>query len=158
MNILILGDIFCPSGRLAIKNNLKEIITKFKIDFTIINGENAADDGLGLTKSACEEFFSYGVDVITSGNHIWDKKEIIDYINQEEKLLRPANLASGSPGNGYGIFLTKDKKFRIGVINLMGNIYMKKSENVFEVSKEIKKKIVLKKNVDSGDIIHQHLF
>ena len=148
MNILILGDIFGPSGRLAIKNNLKEIITKFKIDFTIINGENAADDGLGLTKSACEEFFSYGVDVITSGNHIWDKKEIIDYINQEEKLLRPANLASGSPGNGYGIFLTKDEKFRIGVINLMGNIYMKKSENVFEVSKEIKKKIVLKKNVD----------
>ena len=148
MNILVLGDVFGPSGRLSIKNNLEKIINKFQIDFTVINGENAADDGLGLTRSASEEFFSCGADVITSGNHIWDKKEIIEYIDKEKRLLRPANLAEGSPGNGYGIFSTKNKKFKVGVINLMGNVYMRKSENVFEKANELKKKIILKKNAD----------
>ena len=135
MNILVLGDVFGPSGRLSIKNNLEKIINKFQIDFTVINGENAADDGLGITRSASEEFFSCGADVITSGNHIWDKKEIIEYIDKEKRLLRPANLAEGSPGNGYGIFSTKNKKFKVGVINLMGNVFMRKSEDVFEKAK-----------------------
>ena len=148
MNILILGDVFGPSGREAIKDNLKNLINQFKIDFTVLNGENAADDGMGLTQQAAENFFKEGVDVVTSGNHIWDKKEIIEYINNEKRLLRPANLPEGSPGNGYGIFETKNKKYKVAVINLMGNIYMRKSENVFTKAKEIKQKFTLKKNVD----------
>ena len=137
-----------PSGRKAIKKNLSKIIKDNKINFTIINGENAADDGRGITRSIAEEFFLHGIDVITSGNHIWDKQETTDYINKENRLLRPANLVEGSPGNGYGIFSTKDKKFKVGVINLMGNVFMKKTNDVFEVAKKIKDKIVLKNNVD----------
>jgi 2',3'-cyclic-nucleotide 2'-phosphodiesterase len=148
MNILILGDVMGSSGRKAINNKLKKIINVNKIDFTIINGENAADDGRGITSQIANEFFSIGVDVITSGNHIWDKQETVDYINQETRLLRPANLAEGSPGKGYDIYFTKDKKFKVGVINLMGNVYMRKTEDVFQVAKKIKDKIILKKNVD----------
>jgi len=148
MKILILGDVVGISGRSAVNNNLSKIINNHQINFTIINGENAADDGMGITKSVADEFFSQGVDVITSGNHIWDKKETIDYINKENRLLRPENLAEGSPGNGYGIYSTKDKRFKVGVINFMGNIFMKKTEDVFESAKRIKNKIILKKNVD----------
>ena len=101
MKILILGDVMGVSGRKDIKNNLSKIIQDHEINFTILNGENAADDGRGITKLIAEEFFNQGVDVITSGNHIWDKKEIADYINHEDRLLRPANLAEGSPGNGF---------------------------------------------------------
>ena len=136
------------SGRKAIKKNLPKIIKDKEIDFTIINGENSADDGRGITKLIAEELFSLGVDVITSGNHIWDKQETSDYINKEERLLRPANFVNGTPGNGYGIYLTKNKKFKVGVINLMGNIFMKKTDDVFKVAKKIRDEIELKKNVD----------
>jgi metallophosphoesterase (TIGR00282 family) len=148
MKILVLGDVMGVSGRKALRNNLNKIINENKIDFTIINGENAADDGRGITNLIAEEFFSNGVDVITSGNHIWDKKETIDYINQENRLLRPANFAEGSPGKGYEIYLTKDKKFKVGVVNLMGNVFMRKTEDVFEIAKKIKDKLILKNNVD----------
>ena len=148
MNILILGDVVGLAGRKAIKKKLKRIINDNEISFTIINGENAADDGKGITEAIAKEFFSQGVDVITSGNHIWDKKETTDYIKNESRLLRPANFAEGSPGSGYGIFSTKNNKFKIGVINLMGNVFMRKTENVFEYAKMIKDKIILKKNVD----------
>ena len=148
MKILILGDIMGISGRKAIDKNLPEIIVKNKINFTIINGENAADDGKGITNSIAEMLYSKGVDVITSGNHIWDKQETVEYINKEKRLLRPANLAKGSPGNGYGIYITKNKKYKVGVVNLMGNVFMRKTEDVFKAAKEIKEKIKLKKNVD----------
>ena len=148
MKILILGDVMGLSGRKAIKQNLPSIIKENEINFTIINGENAADDGKGITENIASEFFSLGCDVITSGNHIWDKGETLKYIEKEKRLLRPANLAEGSPGKGFGIFYSKDKKYKIGVINLMGNVFMRKTEDVFQVAKEISKKIIFKKNVD----------
>ena len=148
MKILILGDIMGSSGRAAIKKNLAKIIKENEIDFSVINGENAADDGKGITKDIAEDLFNQGIDVITSGNHIWDKEETTSFIEKEERLLRPANLAEGSPGRGYGIYFTKDKNYKIGVINLMGNVFMKKTEDVFKISKKIFKNIVLKKNVD----------
>ncbi len=148
MKILILGDVMGLSGRKAIKQNLPSIIKENEINFTIINGENAADDGKGITENIASEFFSLGCDVITSGNHIWDKGETLKYIEKENRLLRPANLAEGSPGKGFGIFYSKDKKYKIGVINLMGNVFMRKTEDVFQVAKEISKKIIFKKNVD----------
>ena len=148
MKILVLGDVMGSSGRKALKKNLNDIIKKNEINFTIINGENSADDGKGITKDIAEEFFSQGIDVITSGNHIWDKEETTKYIETENRLLRPANLVDGSPGKGYGIFYSKDKKYKVGVINLMGNIFMRKTEDVFIAAKDIIKKIILKKNVD----------
>ncbi len=148
MKLLILGDVMGVSGREVLKNKLPKIIIENKIDFVIVNGENAADDGRGITRLIAEEFFSKGVDVITSGNHIWDKQETTDYIDKENRLLRPANLAEGSPGRGYEIFISKNKKFKIGVINLMGNVFMRKTDDVFQIAKNISKKLVLKKDVD----------
>ena len=148
MKILVLGDVMGPSGREALKKNLFKIIKENKIDFTVINGENAADDGRGITKEIAEDFFSWGIDVITSGNHIWDKSETTRHIEKENRLLRPANLAEGSPGRGFGIYSSRDKKHKVGVINLMGNVYMRKTEDVFKVAQEIIKKIILKKDVD----------
>ena len=148
MNLLILGDVMGASGRDVLKNKLPEIILKNKIDFVVVNGENAADDGRGITQLIAEEFFLKGVDVITSGNHIWDKQETTNYIDQENRLLRPANFAEGSPGKGYEIYISKNKKYKIGVINFMGNVFMRKTDNVFQTAKNISKKLVLKKDVD----------
>jgi 2',3'-cyclic-nucleotide 2'-phosphodiesterase len=148
MKLLILGDVMGASGRNALKEKLPKIIEENKIDFVIVNGENAADDGRGITQEIAEEFFSKGVDVITSGNHIWDKQETTNYIDKENRLLRPANLAEGSPGKGYNIYPAKNNKYKIGVINLMGNVFMRKTDDVFQIAKNISKKIILKKNVD----------
>jgi len=136
------------SGRKVLKNKLPKIIKENQIDFVVVNGENAADDGRGITNVIAEEFFSKGVDVITSGNHIWDKKETIDFIEKENRLLRPSNLAEGTPGKGFEIYFSKNKKYKIGVINLMGNVFMRKTDDVFQIAKNIKKKLVLKKDVD----------
>tara|TARA_X000001036_G_scaffold116708_1_gene109979 strand:- start:743 stop:1549 length:807 start_codon:yes stop_codon:yes gene_type:complete len=148
MKLLILGDVMGKSGRNVLKNKLPKIIESNKIDFVSVNGENAADDGRGITQEIAEEFFLIGVDVITSGNHIWDKQETTAYIDKETRLLRPANLAEGSPGKGYEIYITKNKKFKVGVINLMGNVFMRKTDDVFQTAKIISKKLILKKNVD----------
>ncbi len=148
MNLLILGDVMGSSGRKALLNRLPDLIKTYKIDFIIVNGENASDDGRGITKEITDEFFKIGVDVITSGNHIWDKKETLDFIEKENRLLRPANLPNGSPGRGYKIYISKDRKFKVGVINLMGNVFMRKTEDVFKTAKEISSKMKLKKDVD----------
>ena len=136
------------SGRKVLRENIKNIIKEEKIDFTIVNGENAAEDGKGITKEITEEFFYNGVDVITSGNHIWDKGETAEFISKEQRLLRPQNLPSGSPGNGHGIYTSLNKKFKVGVINLMGNIFMKKTDDLFNSAKNLQKKIKLKKDAD----------
>ena len=136
MNLLILGDVMGASGRDALKNKLPKVIRKNKIDFVVVNGENAADDGRGITQNIAEEFFLEGVDVITSGNHIWDKKETTEYIDKENRLLRPENLVEGSPGKGHGIYISKNKKYKIGVINLMGNVFMRKTDDAFQTAKK----------------------
>ena len=146
MKILLLGDVCGPAGMKVIKLKLKEIIKGKKIDFTIVNGENAAENGKGITKNNFKELIESGADVITSGNHIWDQKEILEIIEKEKKLIRPANLLEGQPGNGYGIYEIKNKK--IGVINLIGNVYMKKSQDLFSYTEKILKKIKLKKDAD----------
>ena len=147
MNILLLGDVFGPSGRKAVIEKLPELIKKKKIDFVILNGENAADPGVGITKRNFEEFLEAGADVITTGNHVWDQKEAMEFIVSEKRLLRPQNLPKGSPGNGFGIFDSKNKK-KVAVINLMGNIFMKKCEDVFQEAKKFIQTIHLKKDAD----------
>ena len=143
MRILFIGDIVGESGRKVVNQNLARIRDQYKLDFVIANGENSAS-GFGITEKIFHSLIDAGVDVITSGNHIWDKDETANYIEKEKRLLRPANLAQGSPGQGFGIYLTKDKKYKIGVINLMGNVFMKKTEDVFKVAKDISNKIKLK--------------
>ena len=147
MNILILGDIMGPSGREAIIKKLPDLIKKKAIDFVIVNGENAADSGGGITKKNTEEFFKAGADVITTGNHVWDQNETMEFITSEKRLLRPQNLAEGSPGNGFGIFNSKNNK-KVAVINLMGNIFMKKCDDVFEAAKKFIENVKLKKDAD----------
>ena len=147
MNILLLGDIIGPSGRKAIIKELPKIIKKKKIDFTIVNGENAGDLGVGITKKIFNDFLNAGADVVTTGNHVWDEKEVMEFITKEKRLLRPQNLIKGSPGNGYGIFNSKNNK-KVAVINLMGNIFMKKCEDVFEEAKKFIQTVQLKKEAD----------
>ena len=147
MNILILGDIVGPSGREALVKKLPNLIKKKKLDFVIVNGENAANSGAGITKKNTEEFFEAGADVITTGNHVWDQKETMEFITSENRLLRPENLVKGSPGAGIGIFNSKNNK-KVAVINLMGNIFMKKSEDVFETAKKFIRMIELKREAD----------
>ena len=146
MNFLILGDIVGNPGQLALNKNLKELIQNNQIDFTIVNGENAAEDGKGITESISNSLFEIGVNVITSGNHIWDKSETVKFIDKEKRLLRPANLVEGSPGSGIGVY-NMDKK-KITVINMMGNVFMRKTEDLFKFAEGLKKKIILKKNTD----------
>lgn len=133
VKVVFLGDIVGSSGRRALKELLPEIIKKYKPLFIIANGENAAG-GYGLTEKVAEEIFSYGVDVLTSGNHIW-KKEFFPYLNKTEKVIRPANYGEGAPGKGWTLCFKENVK--IGVINVEGRIFMRPLENPFLVAKKL---------------------
>ncbi len=147
MKILFLGDVVGISGCSKIMNNLLDQIKKNKIDFVIANCENADESGVGLTKEICKDFFNCGVNVITTGNHVWDQKDIMSYIDKESRLLRPKNLFEPAPGKGFEIYITKND-LKIGVLNLMGNVFMKKCDDVFEASKAFIENYELKKDYD----------
>ena len=147
MKILFLGDVVGISGCSKIMNNLKSEIEKKNINFVVLNGENSAEPGVGLTEEICKDFFNCGVNVITSGNHVWDQKEIMNYIEKENRLLRPYNLFKPSPGKGFEIYKTTND-IKIGVLNLMGNVFMKKCEDVFETVKSFLKNHALKVDYD----------
>ena len=105
MKILVLGDVMGASGRNALNKKLPQIIKNYEIDFVIANGENSADDGRGITQEIAEEFFKIGVDVITSGNHIWDKQETVNFINKEnsiKKFLKDKEAIKHFPAEGEG--------------------------------------------------------
>ena len=146
MNILVLGDVFGPAGVKAIKEKLPIIIKNKKVDFVIVNGENSADNGKGITKNIYKEFINAGADVITTGNHVFDHKEAEEIASKNLNFLRPANLPEGSPGNGKGLFTKNGKK--ILVLNLMGNVFMKKSENVFKEAEKFITKFRLGEEAD----------
>ena len=147
MRVLFLGDVVGQTGCNAIKENLQKIVKEKKIDFTIVNGENAADDGVGITQNILEEFLSCGVDVITSGNHIWDQKETQNFIKNQPRLLRPLNMNKNLPGKGFTI-LNSNKGLKICVLNLMGNIFMKKCDDLFFTIKKFLENNSLKKDYD----------
>tara|TARA_Y100000816_G_C26033166_1_gene540925 strand:+ start:285 stop:1088 length:804 start_codon:yes stop_codon:yes gene_type:complete len=147
MKILFLGDIVGVTGCSSVKKNLSKIISENKIDFVIVNGENAHETGVGISENITNELISCGVDVITTGNHVWDQKETLDYIKHEKRLLRPLNLFEDAPGSGFEIYKSKNN-FNVGVLNLMGNVYMKKCDNVFEKSQNFLKNFKLKQNYD----------
>ena len=147
MRILFLGDVVGISGCSKIMNNLLDQIKVNKIDFVIVNGENADETGVGLTKEICEDFYNCGVNVVTTGNHVWDQKEIMNFIDKEKRLLRPKNLFEPAPGKGFEVYTTS-KNVKVGVLNLMGNVFMKKCDDVFVASKNFIENHKLKEDYD----------
>ena len=133
MKVLFIGDIVGKPGRKALKQGLPDLVNKLKIDFVIANVENAAG-GFGITRSVGEEILSFGVDVLTSGNHIWDKKEAITYIPKESRLLRPANYPDDVPGAG-SIVMNAPSGEKVAVLNLSGRVFMNTLDCPFKVAK-----------------------
>ncbi len=121
MNLLFVGDVVGSPGRTYLNQVLPDIIKSYDVDFTIVNGENAAG-GAGLTEKTANEIFAAGADVITSGNHIWDRKEIYSVIEKDNRILRPANYPPGVPGKGSGVYIAKNST-TIGVINVCGRVF-----------------------------------
>jgi len=128
LKILFIGDIMGNPGREAVKTFLKPLIKEYEVDFTIANGENAAG-GKGITKEVAEELFAYGIEFLTMGNHVWDQRSIMNFIDEEPRLIRPANYPVGAPGKGYGYGRAKGKK--IGILNLSGRVYLQNLEDPF---------------------------
>ena len=135
LNILFVGDVVGKPGRRAVRELLPSLIDKYAIDLVIANGENAAG-GFGLTPEIAEEFLELNINVITSGNHIWDNKSILDYIDGKAWLLRPANYPSGVPGVGSGVFETPIG-LKVGVLNLQGRVFMEPIDCPFRKGDEI---------------------
>ncbi|MBI5197248.1 MAG: TIGR00282 family metallophosphoesterase [Nitrospirae bacterium] len=122
LSILFIGDVVGEAGRSIIARNLDGLVRDHKIDMVVANVENAAA-GFGITPKIAEGFFQMGVHVLTSGNHIWDKKEIQEYIVKEDRLLRPANYPEGVPGSG-SVILKTASGVKVAVLNLMGRVFM----------------------------------
>lgn len=139
MRILFVGDIVGRPGRLALRERLGRLIDTHCIDLVVANGENAAA-GFGLTVDVAEELFSLGIDVMTTGNHIWDKKDILDMLDGEERLLRPANYPDDAPGSGAGIYKTAGGT-SVGVVNLEGRVFMKNLDCPFQVADRLVEQI-----------------
>lgn len=131
MNILFIGDIFGNPGRRAVKELVPEFRKQLKIDFCIANGENCAA-GSGITYLIAQELYKAGVDCITMGNHTWSKKEILNFIDSDEKIVRPANYPGKVPGRGYTVL--KSNGLELVVLNLMGRVYMDSIDCPFMVA------------------------
>ena len=132
MNILFIGDIVGKPGRELIRKGLSALVERYAIDLTIANAENSAA-GFGITRDIGDTLLEWGIDVMTSGNHIWDKKEAIPYIAAEPRLLRPANFPAGVPGRGSYVAQTGDGR-AVGVINVMGRVFMTSIDDPFTVA------------------------
>jgi metallophosphoesterase (TIGR00282 family) len=129
MRILYLGDVVGRSGRDAVVQRLPEIRRRLEADFVVVNGENAAH-GFGITPKICEDFYTAGADVVTLGNHTWDQREIIPYLDSEARVLRPLNYPPGTPGRGSGIFpATRGRK--VMVVQVMGRLFMDPLDDPF---------------------------
>ena len=135
MKILFIGDIFSSVGRRIVADHLADIKQTQQIDLSIANAENSAG-GFGITPSIAEELFGLGLDVLTSGNHIWDKKEIYDYFERRPALLRPANYAAPAPGAGVIVVPARNGS-DCAVINLQGRVYMPSTECPFRKADQI---------------------
>ena len=131
MKILFIGDIVGKPGRELLRKGLRNLVGHYGVDFVIANAENSAA-GFGITKDIGDTILEWGVDVMTSGNHIWDKKEAIEYIATEPRLLRPANYPAGVPGRGSYVAQTGDGR-AVGVINAMGRVFMLSIDDPFAV-------------------------
>ncbi len=129
MKLLFIGDIVGRPGRELVRRGVAPIVAAHDIDFVIANGENSAA-GFGITREIGDQLFSYGCEVLTSGNHIWDKKEALEYIVREPRLLRPANYPAGAPGLGTCLATAKNG-VTVGVVNVMGRVFLANIDDPF---------------------------
>ena len=150
MRLLFIGDIFGRPGRTIVRQHVQRLVSEHKVDLVIANAENSAG-GFGLTPQIAEELFELGIDVLTTGNHIWDKREIIDYFNdtkserysQIQRVLRPANYPAGTPG--VGLYQgTARNGVRYAVMNLQGRVFMSNIDDPFRVADELLKQVAAK--------------
>jgi len=138
MNILMIADVVARPGRLAVLHKIKELRETYKIDIATMNAENVAG-GFSITPAIADELFASGIDLMTSGNHIFDKTEVIPYIQQNKRLLRPANYPPGTPGEG--LFVGEINGFKVAVLNLLGRVFMPPVDDPFRVADESVKSI-----------------
>ncbi len=137
MRILFCGDVVGQSGRKAILDTLPGLREDLRLDFVLVNGENAAH-GFGITEKICRSFYDVGVDVITTGNHVWDRREIMNSIDGDPRLLRPLNYPEGTPGKGVGVFETSSGGKKVMVVHPMGRLFMDPLDDPFAaVEKEL---------------------
>ncbi len=146
MRLLFLGDIVGRAGRDAIVTHLPKLKRACALDFVVANGENAAS-GFGITDKICETLFAAGVDVITLGDHTWDRREIMSYLEKEPRVLRPVNYPAGLPGRGAHTFQTRSGK-KVLVVNLLGQVFMNEFDNPFEAVDKILEGVTLGRSVD----------
>ena len=154
--VLFIGDVIGRPGRVAVGIALPELKKQYKPQLVIANGENLAG-GLGITEETAEELFSYGVDILTTGNHVWDRKEILEYIDLDDRILRPANYPEGVPGKGYVVLDAKREsaaltpgspaQYPVAVFNLSGRIFMAPLDDPFVAAKDIVLKLREETNV-----------
>ena len=129
----MIGDVVAKPGRIAVLERIQDLRERHQIDLAIMNAENLAG-GFSVTPPLCEELFAHGIDVMTSGNHIFDKKEAIDYIKKQPRLIRPANYPPHTPGSGA--WAGEINGTRVAVINLMGRVFMPPSDDPFRIANE----------------------
>ena len=134
MNVLMIGDVVGKPGRAALLDRLQDLKEQHAIDFTLMNAENVAG-GFSITPAIADLLFSSGIDVMTSGNHIFDKHEVIDYIKKQPRLLRPANYPPSTPGKG--IWVGEVNGVGVAVMNLLGRIFMQPADDPFRIADEL---------------------
>jgi len=122
LNLLFIGDIVGKPGRMAVRACLADLVARHHVDFTIANGENTAG-GLGITPAVAEELLEAGVDVLTTGNHVWRRRDFVEFAQNEPRVLRPANFPVGAPGRGADVYVTPHSG-AVGVLNLVGRVFM----------------------------------
>lgn len=150
MNILFIGDIVGKPGRAAVKVRLPDLVSRYQVDFTIANGENAAG-GLGITPGIAEELLNAGVDVLTTGNHVWRHREFLEFAAAERRIVRPANYPEGAPGRGAEVYVTPHSG-SIGVMNIVGRVFMEALDCPFRVADREIEQLHGKTNVIVVDI------
>src|ERR671933_663299 len=138
MRVLLIGDVVARPGRLAVLERIQDLREQHEVDLTVMNAENVAG-GFSITPRLADELFANGIDVMTSGNHIYDKREIIPYIERQPRLLRPANYPPGSPGKG--MWTGEVRGVKIAVINLIGRVFMQPTDDPFRVAEELLKEL-----------------
>jgi hypothetical protein len=134
-NLLFIGDIFASPGRSIVAQNLRKIVAEEKIDLAIANAENSAG-GFGITPQLADDLFGYGLDVLTTGNHVWDKREIYDYFARQPRLLRPANYPADNPGAGVVVVEARNG-VQCAVMNLQGRVYMPQTDCPFRMADKL---------------------
>ncbi|NLW07264.1 MAG: TIGR00282 family metallophosphoesterase [Clostridia bacterium] len=143
MRILMLGDVVGRPGRKAVRELLPQLLKEHHPDLVVANGENAAG-GIGITKDSADELFSNGIDILTMGNHVWDKKEAFTLLEVEQRIIRPANYPAGTIGKGFTIVKVRDKfdtEVKVGIINLAGRVFLAPLECPFRLGRSLAEKI-----------------